>query len=292
LTQPDEITDECNIEAVKGMLGKPMAMTTGSVIQNQQNTDSSQARFSRKVIKFKLADVVRTGINDFDESLVLLPIDVLSAQLHPEKETVANILHIRLAEGADEEKAMAIIWGLWRNFAEDRFSWSGLAKIELTRELNARMIGEYKKQMNVLLLIFGLVSMGIILLVFCIFYLIVMTRRKDIGILKSCGVSSPSIAGMFVLFGTVVGIVGAVLGIGLGWLIIENINAIEQAIASAFGLKLWKASTYHFTRIPDTMHWGSVLWVTGAGIAAAAIGSLIPAVAAARVKPVETLQYE
>jgi ABC-type lipoprotein release transport system permease subunit len=68
---------------------------------------------------------------------------------------------------------------------------------------------------------------------------------------------------MFVLFGTVVGIVGAVLGIGLGWLIIENINAIEQAIASAFG-----------------------------GIAAAAIGSLIPAVAAARVKPVETLQYE
>ncbi len=292
LTQPDEITDEYNIEAVKGMLGKPMAMTTGSVIQNQQNTDGSQARFSRKVIKFKLANVVRTGINDFDESLVLLPIDVLSAQLYPEKETSANILHIRLAEGADEEKAMAIIWGLWRNFAEDRFSWSGLAKIELTRELNARMIGEYKKQMNVLLLIFGLVSMGIILLVFCIFYLIVMTRRKDIGILKSCGVSSPSIAGMFVLFGTVVGIVGAVLGIGLGWLIIENINVIEQTIASVFGLKLWKASTYHFTRIPDTMHWGSVLWVTGAGIAAAAIGSLIPAVAAARVKPVETLQYE
>ncbi|MHC4950184.1 MAG: ABC transporter permease family protein, partial [Planctomycetota bacterium] len=191
-TQPDEITDEYNIEAVKGMLGKPMAMTTGSVIQNQQNTDGSQARFSRKVIKFKLANVVRTGINDFDESLVLLPIDVLSAQLYPEKETSANILHIRLAEGADEEKAMAIIWGLWRNFAENRFSWSGLAKIELTRELNARMIAEYKKQMNVLLLIFGLVSIGIILLVFCIFYLIVMTRRKDIGILKSCGVSSPS----------------------------------------------------------------------------------------------------
>jgi ABC-type lipoprotein release transport system permease subunit len=59
-----------------------------------------------------------------------------------------------------------------------------------------------------------------------------------------------------------------------------------------FGLKLWKASTYMFSQIPNTMHWGSVLWITASGIAAAAVGSLIPAAAAARVKPVETLQYE
>ena len=291
LTQPDELTDEYDIEAVKGMLSNPMQLTTGSVVQDKDG-DQTQPRFSRKVIKFKLADVARTGINEFDESLVLLPIEELSSQLHPDTESQANILHIRLAKGVNEEKAKAVIRGLWMSFAENRYSWSGLATIELTRDLNARMIGEYKKQMKVLLFIFGLVSMGIILLVFCVFYLIVMTRRKDIGILKSCGLSSPSVAAMFVLFGTVVGIVGVIAGIGLGWLIIENINGIEQAIASTFGLKLWKASTYYFTQIPNTMHWGAVLWITGAGIAAAAIGSLIPAVAAARVKPVQTLQYE
>jgi lipoprotein-releasing system permease protein len=166
------------------------------------------------------------------------------------------------------------------------------ASVTSTRVLYDHMIAEYKKQMNVLLFIFGLVSIGIILLVFCIFYLIVMTRRKDIGILKSCGLSSPSVAALFVLFGTAVGIVGALLGIGLGWLIIDNINAIEQTIASAFGMKLWKSGTYMFSRIPDTMHWGSVLWITATGIGAAMLGSLIPAVAAARVKPVKTLQYE
>jgi lipoprotein-releasing system permease protein len=273
------------------MLGQPMMLTTGTVVQDSQDADASQTRLSRKVIKFPLADVIRTGINEFDESLVLLPIEVLSSQLYPDQETCANILHVRLSPGADPDRAAAIIRGVWLDFAKDRFPWSDVT-ITPTKRLQARLIGEYRKQMKVLLLIFGLVSGGIILLVFCIFYLIVMTRRKDIGILKSCGLSSPSVAGMFVLFGTVVGIVGAVAGIGLGWLIIDNINAIEQAIASIFGLKLWKASTYYFTRIPDTMHWGSVLWVTAAGIAAAAIGSLIPAAAAARVKPVETLQYE
>jgi len=292
LTQPDELTDEYDIEAVKGMLGRPMALTTGTVVQESQNGEASQPRFSRKVIKFSLADVVRTGINEFDESLVLLPIETLSSQLHPDEATCANLLHIRLAPGADAEAATLVIRGIWHDFAGDRFDWSERVTIISTKRMQARMIGEYKKQMKVLLMIFGLVSAGIILLVFCIFYLIVMTRRKDIGILKSCGLSSPSVAGMFVLFGIVVGIVGAIAGIGLGWLIIDNINAIEQAIAQVFGLKLWKASTYYFTQIPDTMHWGSVLWVTGAGVAAAAVGSLIPAAAAARVKPVETLQYE
>jgi ABC-type lipoprotein release transport system permease subunit len=292
LTQPDEITDEYDIDAVEAMLGEPMMLTTGSVVQDTQEAETSQVRFSRKVIKFSLADVVRTGINEFDESLVLLPIEALSSQLHPDEATCANMLHIRLTPGADVEAATLVIRGIWRDFAGDRFSWIDRVTIVSTKQMRARMIGEYKKQMKVLLFIFGLVSAGIILLVFCIFFLIVMTRRKDIGILKSCGLSSPSVAGMFVLFGTVVGVVGAAAGIGLGWLIIENINAIEQAIASVFGLKLWKASTYYFTRIPDTMHWASVLWITGAGIAAAAMGSLIPAAAAARVKPVETLQYE
>ena len=106
--------------------------------------------------------------------------------------------------------------------------------------------------MNVLLFIFGLVSVGIILLVFCIFYLIVMTRRKDIGVLKSCGVSSTSVAGLFVLFGTVVGVVGAVAGIGLGWLIIENINAIEQG--DRLGLRAETLEGQHLYVHTDPQH--------------------------------------
>jgi ABC-type lipoprotein release transport system permease subunit len=292
LAQPDETTDAYDMDAVKAMLGQRMALTTGSLVQDSSNTDDSQPRFSRKVIKFNLADVAMTGVHEFDQSFVMLPIEAVSKALYPERQTAANIIHIRLTSGTDEETAAGVVRGVWRSFAEDRFDWYAFASITSAKRLQAQLIVEYRKQMNVLLFIFGLVSVGIILLVFCVFYLIVMTRRKDIGVLKSCGVSSASVAGLFVLFGTVVGVVGAVAGIGLGWLIIENINAIEQAIASVFGLKLWKASTYMFTQIPNTMHWGSVLWITGAGIIAAAVGSLIPAVAAARVKPVETLQYE
>ena len=291
LAQPDETTDTYDMDAIKNMLGKPMNLTTGSLRQDA-SANSGPTQYSRKVIRFNLADVVQTGFYEFDQSFVMLPIAELSKTLYPDNPTSANLFHIRLAEGADEERAIPIIRGLWNQFAQDKYYWYGSASITSTKQFYIQMIAEYKKQMNVLLMIFGLVSMGIILLVFCIFYLIVMTRRKDIGILKSCGLSSPSVAGLFVLFGMVVGVVGAIAGIGLGWLIIDNINAIENAIAYVFGFKLWKASSYMFSQIPNTMHWGSVLWITTAGVVAAAVGSLIPAVAAARVKPVETLQYE
>lgn len=292
LTRPDEITDEYDIESVKEMLGQSMMLTCGAVSYEQNRQDQTAPRFSRRVVRFALADVMMTGVNDFDESFVMLPLEYLSGQLYPQSPPAANIIHIRLANGADEAEAMAIVRGLWNNFAKPRFAWYDFVSIESARAMQARLIAEYKKQMGVLLLIFGLVSMGIILLVFCIFYLIVMTRRKDIGILKSCGLSSFSVAAMFVLFGTIVGLIGAGAGIGLGWLIIDNINAIEQTVASVFGIKLWKASTYLFSRIPNTMHWGSVTWITACSIGAAAAGSLIPAIAAARIRPVEILQYE
>lgn len=293
LAQPDETTDEYDTEALKQMMGTPMNLTTGVILQASTGDDASAIpNLSRKVMRFQLADVLMTGVYDFDETFILVPIEQLSAKLYPDMGLVANRVHIRLAEGADEEKAVAIVRGIWKNFTKDRsgvyqFAWIGTAK-----EANAPLVAEYQKQMQVLLFIFGLISIGIIILVFCIFYLIVMTRRKDIGILKSCGLPNPSVAGIFVLFGTSVGLVGSVCGIGLGYVIIRNINAIERAVSVIFGINLWQASTYKFMQIPNTMNWDSVVWVTGCGIAAAAIGSLIPAIAAARVKPLETLQYE
>ena len=77
LAQPDELTDAYDMDAVKGMLGEPMALTTGSIAPDGSNTDGSQPRFSRKVLKFNLADVAVTGVHEFDQSFVMLPIEEL-----------------------------------------------------------------------------------------------------------------------------------------------------------------------------------------------------------------------
>ena len=60
----------------------------------------------------------------------------------------------------------------------------------------------------------------------------------------------------------------------------------------ALGLKIWKSSTYMFSRIPNEVDWASVVWIVAAAVVAAGVGALIPAIAAARLKPVEILRYE
>jgi len=158
--------------------------------------------------------------------------------------------------------------------------------------MQRRYVAAYRKQMGLLLLIFGVVSFGVILLVFCIFYMIVRLKQKDIAIIKSCGAAGSSVAMIFVGFGVCVGIAGSGIGAVLGYIVTKNINTIEEWIRIIFGLKLWKSSVYMFSKIPNEVDWASALPIVLLAIIAAAIGTLIPAIVAAWTKPIEILRYE
>lgn len=298
LTQPDEKTDEYDMDLVRSYLGKRMALTTGSIVAEQTKSRDPDAppippTFKRKVLRFTCTDIMYSGVWDLDEQNVFVPIEALSTLLYPDDPgPAADMIQIRLAPGVLEDTGLAVVRGVWENFARDRFSWASYVSIETSRRLQARLIAEYRKQMGVLLLIFGLVSLSVVLLVFCIFSLLVMTKQKDIAILKSCGTGSTQVAGLFLLFGFLNGLVGAVLGILIGCVITWNINPIEHWISKAFGLKIWKAGVYMFTRIPSEVDWPAVGWIMLAAVSAAVIGALVPAIKAACVRPVHLLRYE
>jgi lipoprotein-releasing system permease protein len=122
--------------------------------------------------------------------------------------------------------------------------------------------------------------------------MIARLKQRDVAIMKSCGAASSSVALIFVGFGCCVGIIGSGCGAALGYLITKNINAIESWIRILFGLKLWKSSVYMFSKIPSEVDWASALPIMLFAVVAATIGTLIPAIVAARTRPVEILRYE
>ena len=298
LAQPDEETDEYDLDAVRGFLGNRIALTTGSIAvqadPESENPEPSPAAttFKRKVLRFTCTDIMYSGVWDLDEQNVFVPIEALSSLLYPDQDPVADIIQIRLAPDVSEEVGLAVVRGVWEHFAGDRFSWASYVNIETSRQMQARLIAEYRKQMGVLLVVFGLVSLSVVLLVFCIFSLLVMTKQKDIAIVKSCGTGSGQVAGLFLAFGFLNGLAGALAGILIGCVITWNINSIELWIGKLFGLKLWKASIYMFTRIPSEVYWPAAGWILLSAVTAAMIGALVPAIKAARVPPVKLLRYE
>ena len=202
------------------------------------------------------------------------------------------------SKGLDMDRSVADYMGMLATVInglalQDVLEKTGMPTRVLTAiEMQSMYVTELRKQMGVLLLIFGVVSFSVVVLVFCIFYMIVTTKRKDIAIMKSCGSSSGSVAAIFVGFGVCVGVIGSAVGVVLGDIITRNVNTIEDWIRIVFGLKLWRSSVYMFSRIPNEVDWNSAATIVAFAVAAAAVGTLIPAVVAARTKPVEILRYE
>jgi len=286
IAEPDEKTDQYDWDRVKAAIGTEVLLTTATAKRDSRP----------KTIKFTVADVVFSGIYQFDKDFIYLPIENFSEILYPGRGKIADMIHIKLKPTIDPAVGAAVVRGLWRQFAGDQLQWSdyliSLAKIETATDMQAKYVAELQKQMGMLMLIFGVVSGGIVLLIFCIFYLIVITKQKDIAIVKSCGTGSGAVAGLFVAFGLITGLLGSGIGIAVGYFVTKNVNTIERWISVVFGLKLWKSSTYMFSKVPNQVNWESVFWIAIAAILAAGIGALIPALTAARVKPVEILRYE
>jgi lipoprotein-releasing system permease protein len=289
LTEPDEQTDEYDFASAEQMIGLQVVLTTGTVSKDQ---------FVRKVIQFGIADIVFTGVYELDKGFIYLPIGEMQKKLYPDKEgQIASQIQIKLAGDAETKSALAQIRGVWRVFADEQLNWSpylinDATTITTSKELQSRYVEELRKQMRILLFIFGVVDCSVVLLIICIFYMIVRLKQKDIAIIKSCGATSGSVCWIFVAFGFCVGIIGSVFGTLLGYLVTKNVNGIEEFIRRISGLKLWKSSVYMFSEIPNEVNWSWALAIVLIAIGAAVVGTLIPAIVAARTRPVDILRYE
>ena len=296
---PDEKTDEYDFDAVERMFGQRVVLTTGTIIEDskQEGTGGAGGRFKREIVPFRIADIVFTGVYYVDKTFICLPIEEVQKTLYPnEVGQIADQIQIKLAGNVEADDAKAQIRGVWQVFAAEQLGW-GLylireTSVKTAKQMQSQYVAELRKQMGVLLLIFGVVSFSVVVLVFCIFYMIVSIKQKDIAIIKSCGTASSSVALIFVGFGACVGIIGSAIGAVLGYAVTKNINTIEEWIRIIFGLKLWKSSVYMFSKIPNEVDWSSALPIVLFAVVAAAIGALIPAIVAARTRPVEILRYE
>lgn len=297
VAEPNDKTDEYapDLLSAERVVGQKVVITTGSA---EKTGDGSGRGFKRKTVQFAIADVVFSGIYDLDKRLVYLPIGRLQEILYPDEAGggTASQIQIKLENEADEDFVLAQVRGLWQQFASEQLGWEQYpieqTVITTAMRMQSQYVAELRKQMAVLLLIFGVVSGSVVLLIFCILYMIAVTRRKDIAVIKSCGAANSSVVLVFVGFGCYVGAIGAGVGVAIGYIVTRNINIIEEWIRIIFGLKLWKSSVYMFSKIPNEVNWFSAMVIALLAIAAAAAGALIPAIIAACTRPVNVLRYE
>ncbi|MCK5113887.1 MAG: FtsX-like permease family protein, partial [Phycisphaerae bacterium] len=112
------------------------------------------------------------------------------------------------------------------------------------------------------------------------------------GLLKSLGASNLGVAGIFLAYGAVVGLIGSLAGVVGGYFFVLNINSVHKWTRDTFGFSPWNKDSYMFESIPNEVDWTAVVYIVIGAIVTGLVGTLLPAIRAARMQPVEALRYE
>ena len=122
--------------------------------------------------------------------------------------------------------------------------------------------------------------------------MVVTDKRGDIAILKTQGLTSGSVMGVFMVLGAIIGVVGTVLGTVGGVLLALNIETIVPAIEKLFKVQFMAADVYYISQLPSKLVWSDVYAIAGMAFFLSLIATLYPAWQASKVNPAEVLRYE
>ncbi len=122
--------------------------------------------------------------------------------------------------------------------------------------------------------------------------MLVKNKGRDIGILRTMGLTEGSVLRVFFLCGSVTGLVGTVLGVILGCLFAIYIDPIFSAVNYLAGGGVWDPSIRGIYKLPAKLELGDVLSAVALSLTLSFVVTFFPARRAARMNPVEALRYE
>jgi len=152
--------------------------------------------------------------------------------------------------------------------------------IDLNRNLFAWMKIEKAVMFTILILIVLVATVNIV----SSLVMLVLEKRRDIGVLRTMGVTPHGIMRIFLLQGTLVGLIGTSLGIAVGWGV--------SYILGRYKLLHLPGEIYFIDTLPVKMEWMDFVLVAVAATVLCFVASLYPAWRAARLAPVESIRYE
>ena len=232
---------------------------------------------------FTVVDLYESKMSEYDASFAFVPLKAL--QRSRVMGNAVTSLQIKLRPGTDLKEVRD---RLRASFPVSVFPY----RIQSWKDMQGPLLAAVEMEttiLNILLfMIIAVAGFGIL----ATFFMIVVEKTRDIGILKSLGASSSGVMSIFLGYGLSLGTVGSGVGLVIGLLFVVNINQIASALEWATGREVFDPTVYYFQEIPTILNPLTIGWIVSGAMFIAVMASVLPALRAARLHPVEALRYE
>jgi lipoprotein-releasing system permease protein len=265
--------------------GKALAQQLGAQLGDKLTLVAPKGRVTPagllpRMKRFTLVGIFEVGAYQYDSALVLLNIEDAA-------------LFLGLKDGVS-----GIRLSLTDTFEAPR----------IRRELVAQTAGEYyirdwtqdnvsffsalKVEKRVMFIILALIIMVAAFNIVSTLVMLVTDKQSDIAILRTLGMAPGSVMRIFMVQGTIIGVLGTLIGALLGVVTAINVSDIVAVIEQAFNVEFFPSDVYVISGFPSEMRFSDVMSVILMSLGLSFLATIYPAWRASKLDPAEALRYE
>lgn len=230
--------------------------------------------------RFEVAGVFEVGMYEYDRGLVFIHLRDAET-LYRLGDDVTGV-RVRLADLFDApfvSRQLELILP-----AELRVS-------DWTRE-HANFFRAITTEKTVMFIILSLIIAVAAFNIVSMLVMVVTDKQGDIAILRTLGMSPRSVTAIFMVQGSLIGVIGTLAGVVLGVLLSLNIENIVPLLERLLSTDLLSADVYYISQLKAELHGTDVTRIAVLALGLSFLSTLYPAWRAARVQPAEALRYE
>ncbi len=228
---------------------------------------------------FKIISIFDSGLSDYNENIAYINLETLENFFDTNKNERFLEFYFQKPKNIEVHKTNLI-----EIFPEELvYTWA---------DMNKSLFSALKVERNVMFIILSLIIIVAAFNIISGLTILVKNKTRDIGILKSIGVTNKSIKKIFFLVGFIIGTGATFFGVVVGTLFSYYVENIRKFVSNTFDVTLFPEEIYFLNSMPAEIDPGSIVLIAICSIITTIIVSIYPASKASSLDTVKTLKYE
>ncbi len=239
----------------------------------------SPAGFTPRMRQFTVAGIFSSGYYEYDVSLAFIDDDDAAKVF---RDSGISGVRLRIADMQKAPQVARELMGIMPAYVRAG-DWT---------QSNRTWFAAVKTEKRMMFLILALIVAVAAFNLLSSLVMAVKDKQSDIAILRTLGSTPREISRIFLVQGSLIGVVGTLLGVGLGMLVAYNIDVIVPFIEHLLGVQFLPQQIYFISELPSNPQASDIIAIAVTSLVLSLLATLYPSWRASRLQPAQVLRHD